>query len=88
MLLLVHIVSALTSLVLTLFLNIFPSKKKLRIAYFLVATTLVSGIYLIWSHPTHALSATVSGLTYVAAETVGIVFAQKRLAKKLSVDAD
>jgi len=85
MVLFTHIIIALSGLVFTTYLYIFPSRLKLYISYSLVALTLISGIYLIWLYPSHALSATESGLTYLGIMSIAIGLSQKKLAKMAKV---
>jgi hypothetical protein len=81
MLLILHIIVALTSLVFTGIVFISPSKPKMQISYTLVALTLISGGALILSKPAPITQTCISGLTYLAFVSVGIFFAQKKLAK-------
>lgn len=81
MILLTHIVIALTSIVFSGLLFMFPSKTKLFVSYGLVLLTLISGTFLVWSAPTHVLSATISGLTYIAIVAVPISISRKKVIK-------
>lgn len=78
MLLLTHIIIALGSLAATTFAYFSPSTVALRISYALIASTLLSGTYLAVTSPAHMLQVCVSGLTYVAVATVGIVAARRK----------
>jgi hypothetical protein len=81
MLLITHIVCALSSLVLTGYLFFRPSKSLLNVDYILAAVTVGTGVYLIWSAgSSHVVSGTISGLTYLALVLVGIVVVQRKLA--------
>jgi hypothetical protein len=81
MLLIAHIISALSSLVLTGYLYMKPSKSLMNVDYVLVAATVATGTYLIWTSPAHVVTGTISGLTYLAIVLVGIVATQRKLAK-------
>lgn len=80
MLLLSHIIIALGSLVATSIAYFMPSKTLLRISYAMIASTLLSGTLLIVTSPVHMLQVCVSGLTYVALVTVGVLAARRKLA--------
>jgi hypothetical protein len=80
MVLLLHILIALSSVGFTTHLWWRPSKAKLFVSYGLVGGTLVSGTYLVISTNAHMLQACVSGLVYVGVVAVGIAGAQRKLA--------
>jgi hypothetical protein len=80
--LLVHILIAISSLIYSGYVFFKPSKKKINIAYALVAATIATGTYLVVLMPSHMVSACISGLVYLAAVSVGIVFANKKLARQ------
>ena len=81
MILIFHIFVALASLALSTVLFFAPSVRKLHVTYGLVALTLGSGTYLVAASPAHMLQACVSGLSYLAAVSVGIVAARYKLAR-------
>ena len=80
MVLLFHIVIAVSSLVYTGYVFLVPSKTKLNIAYLLVAATLFSGTFLVLTNLSHMVSACVTGLIYLGFITAGLVSAHRRLA--------
>ena len=80
MVILLHVLIALASLILTGITFLFPSKAKLFLSYTLVALTLVSGTYLVLTKPAHILQTCLEGLIYLAVVTVGIFSAQRKLA--------
>lgn len=82
MILLLHLIVALSSLVASTTAYVMPSKTRLRITYGLVGLTLASGTYLVWSTHSPLLSSCVSGLVYVAVVMTGIVAAQRKLARQ------
>lgn len=79
MILLAHILIALSSIFFTGFTSFFPSKKKLTISYISVMATIATGAYLIVSRPSHMVTTCFEGLLYIGVVTVGIIIAQKRL---------
>lgn len=79
MLLLAHIIIALSSLIFTGFVFIRPSQKRLYFAYALVALTLITGTYLVVLMPAHLAKSCVSGLIYLAFVSAGIVAARHKL---------
>jgi hypothetical protein len=82
MILLTHILIALGSIVFSAYLFLFPSRAKLYISYAFVALTLISGTALVWTMPSHALSATMSGLTYVGIMSVAIALSRRKVIKR------
>lgn len=79
MVLLFHIVVAISSLVFSGYVFFYPSKQKLNIAYILVALMLSSGFFLVLSKPSHLVSACVSGLIYLGLVLPAIVSARHKL---------
>jgi hypothetical protein len=80
MILLTHIIIALSSVAYTTYLIFAPSKAKLRGSYALIAATLASGTALVIANPAHLLQSCMSGLMYVAVMTVGVAVVHRRLA--------
>lgn len=80
MILLIHISSALASLVLTTLLYVRPSQRKLFASYALTAGTLLSGTYIVASTNAHLLQACTTGLLYLSGVSVGIFAARRKLA--------
>ncbi|MET0979718.1 MAG: hypothetical protein ABWX90_00485 [Candidatus Saccharimonadales bacterium] len=79
MILLTHIMIALSSVIYTTMLLVRPSQTKLLTSYVLVAATLASGIYLTVINPANMLRTCTTGLVYVVIVTAGIAIARKRL---------
>jgi hypothetical protein len=79
MILLTHIIIAITSVVYTTLLLLQPSQAKLYVSYALVTATLASGIYLTVVNPASMLRTCTTGLIYVVIVTAGIAIARKRL---------
>jgi hypothetical protein len=80
MLLITHIVIAITSVAYTTLLLIRPTQTKLYTSYALVGATLASGIYLTVVNPASMLRTCTTGLVYVVIVTAGIALARKKLA--------
>jgi len=77
-----HVSAALLSLAIASACLIAPSRRKLQVSYGLVAATLTSGTYLVWSLHSPLLQACVTGLMYLAAVAVLNVLAYRRLARQ------
>ena len=79
--LLLHIIIAVSSLIYAGYVYFKPSRKGINISYALIAATIATGTYLIILAPAHMVSACISGLIYLAFVSVGIVFANRKLAE-------
>lgn len=79
MILVAHILIALTSLILALYTLFAPTHRKLLISYMLIALTVVSGIYMVVASPSHMMQACVSGLVYLSVVFVMIALARRKL---------
>jgi len=79
MILIFHIIIALSSLAFTTYAFFSPSARKLQASYALVGLTLATGTYLVIHKPSHIMQGCATGLLYVAIVTIGIVSAQKKL---------
>lgn len=84
MILVFHILVALTSLAHTGYLFLSPSKSKLNVTYVLVLSTLVSGTYLVLMNSSHLASACLVGLVYLVLVLPVIVFTRNKLARAVS----
>lgn len=80
MILLIHIIIAISSVAYTTILLIRPSQTKLWTSYTLVAATLASGTYLTILSPVNMLRTCTTGLVYVVLVTAGIYVARRKLA--------
>lgn len=85
MVLVLHIIIALFSMVYASRVYMRPSLPGLRLSYGLVAATVASGLYLVASTRTAILRTCVTGLLYVGIMSVGIILAQRKLARENSV---
>lgn len=88
MILVTHIIIALSSVAYTTLLLLRPSQAKLYVSYALVAATLASGIYLTVINPASMLRTCTTGLIYVVIVTAGIAVARKRLVAITRQSAD
>jgi len=80
MILVLHVLIAVSSLVWTTYLFFSPGRAKLNVSYGLVVATLASGTYLVASSGAHMLQACATGLLYVGLVSLGIASARSRLA--------
>lgn len=80
MIVLIHVVVALSSIAHTTLTFFVPSKIKLQIANGLVFATLASGTYLVVSTHAAILGACMTGLFYLSGVSIGIFAATRKLA--------
>jgi hypothetical protein len=81
MLILIHVLVALSSITHATYLIVRPSKRGLSANYVLVALTLFSGTYLVISTHAHLLQACTTGILYLSAVMGCQVFAHTRLSR-------
>lgn len=79
--LIIHIIIALSSLIIAGYNSFSPSVKKLRLTYGFVLATLGTGSYLIITTPTHILTTCMEGLVYIFIVTLAVVYSKHKLAK-------
>jgi len=79
MLVLAHVIIALTSIFYTTYAYFTPSKAKLYTSYGLVALTLASGTYLVISTHSNMLSACATGLIYLGIVSSGLLLTHRKL---------
>lgn len=77
-----HILIALTGIAVTSVLLFSPSQRKLKASAIFLAGTLASGTILVISSPAHMLQSCIMGILYTAFVIGGIAIAKKRLAKE------
>lgn len=82
MLLISHIIIALTGIGITTILLFRPSAKKLNASYIFLAGTLGTGTILVLSTPGHMLQSCVMGIAYTAFVVGGIAVAKRRMTAK------
>jgi hypothetical protein len=83
MIVLAHVIIALTSMAYTTYTFFSPSKSKLYASYSLVALTLASGTYLVLSTHSRLLPACMSGLIYLAVVSSGLLLTSRKLARQV-----
>lgn len=79
MLLIFHVIIAILSLIHTGYLFLRPSKPGFQVSYSLVALTLATGFYLVFSSQTNLTRTCVSGLVYLGVVSLGIILAKHKL---------
>jgi len=80
MLLLLHIIIALSGLAASTYAVFQPSKRKLNASYGLVIATIITGTILVVASHARILSSCITGLVYVGVSLSLILSAQHRLA--------
>lgn len=78
MILVLHIVIALTSIAYTTLTYFAPSQNKLRASWSFVALTIASGTWLVISTHGALLQSCITGLVYLVAVTAGIMAARQK----------
>lgn len=81
MLVILHVLIAISSLIYTGYVFLMPSKAKIYGAYAFIAATLTSGTILAFVSHAPLLSVCLTGLFYLGVVTTGVVAAHKKLAK-------
>jgi len=81
MMLLTHLVIALSSLVYSAYVFFNPSRAGLRRSYGLVIATVATGTYLVVSTHSPMLQSCMAGLTYLGIVSVGLVSAHIKLVR-------
>jgi predicted tellurium resistance membrane protein TerC len=84
MILISHIIVAIGSLIYTAYVFFNPSKNKLMVSYALTAFTFITGGYLLATEPGHITQTCITGVTYLGFMFIGILAAQRKLARKTS----
>ncbi|MFO0781341.1 MAG: hypothetical protein U0524_00410 [Candidatus Saccharimonadales bacterium] len=81
MIVLMHVLIALSSIAMTTAAYIAPTQHKLRTNYVLIAATLISGTYLVVSTHSGLISACTTGLIYLSVVSFGTALARHKLLK-------
>ena len=81
MILLLHIIIALSSIGFSTYVIFSPSRSKLWVGYGLTTATIVSGTYLVISTHAQMLQACMTGLAYLGFVSLELAIAHRRLAK-------
>lgn len=84
MIVLLHVLIALSSAAYTTYLYFSPSKRKFYAAYGLIGATLASGTYLVISTHSPLLSSCVTGLIYLGIVLTGLLAAHRKAEKNVS----
>lgn len=79
MIILIHIVIALTSIATSSFTFLKPTVRRLVVSYGFIFGTIASGTYLLVAFPSHILQSCVMGLAYLTVVTFATIFAHVRL---------
>jgi hypothetical protein len=82
MLLVIHVLAALSGIGMSTYSFLSPSLSKIRFSYGLVMLTLASGTVIIIKNHLSILSVCLSGLLYIGFTVSGLVAASHRLAKQ------
>ena len=82
MVVILHVLMALTSMAWTTFLLFAPTKQRFYISYALIGLTFVSGTYLVISTHAGLLRSCITGLTYLAIVAAGVLLARYRFARQ------
>lgn len=82
MIILIHVIIALTSIVLATVTFVNPSIKKLATSYGFIVATIGTGTYLILVSSSHILQSCLTGLTYLGVVTVATVATHVRFRRR------
>jgi hypothetical protein len=82
MLVLLHVLIALSGLIYTGYVYLSPSKHKIYGASALIAATLISGTVLVFATHASLISACMTGLLYLGITSIGLAAAYKKLAQE------
>lgn len=86
MVILIHVISALASLVAATFSYFYPTQAKLRATVSVTAIAIASGTYLIVTTSTQMLHSCLMGLAFVGIVGFILTAAQRKLAKQTNYD--
>ncbi|MEK7626297.1 MAG: hypothetical protein AAB423_03035 [Patescibacteria group bacterium] len=81
MVLIAHILLALSSILFSTYVLFNPSRSKIYSSYSLIASTLTTGVYLTLIHPAHIKQACISGVVYIATMSAIMISVHARLEK-------
>ena len=79
MIILIHVIIALTSIIIASFVFLQPTLRKLLVSYGFILGTIVSGTYLLITVPSHILQSCLTGLTYLTIVSIATIAAHVRL---------
>jgi len=81
MIVLLHVLIAVSSLALVTYTFIKPNNKLLLGSYLSIFATIASGLYLVWVEPARMLHTCEVGLVYLAVASTGVIAARIRFSK-------
>jgi hypothetical protein len=81
MIILTHVLIAISSMAYAAYTFVFPAKAKFGLAYILVGLTTLSGAYLIVTTKTNMLQSCLTGLLFIGTNLGGILLARNRFAR-------
>ena len=81
MLILAHVIIAITSCIYTSYIHFSPSRKKITASYFFIAATLGTGSYLIMSKPSHMVQSCAMGILYICFVTAVTISARHKMSR-------
>jgi len=85
MIILIHVIFAITSIITASFTFFNPTIKKLIVSYGLILGTVGTGTYLLVTVPSHILESCIMGISYLTVVTIATIAAHVRLhAKQLA----
>lgn len=76
-----HIAIALFSIIFAVYMYFYPSKNKVHFTYLLIALTLGSGTYLLWTLKTHVLQGCIMGLAFTVGVLAAVMLTNRKLAE-------
>jgi hypothetical protein len=79
MIILIHVIIALTSIIMASVGFFQPSLKKLFVSYGLIIATIASGTYLVVTMPSHILQSCLTGLCYLTVVSLATIATHVRL---------
>lgn len=82
MIVLLHVLIALSSIVVAAYVYMRPSQKSLLVSYGLMVATTGSGFYLVVNAPAHMIEACLMGVAYLAVVSVATVATRVKLAHR------
>lgn len=82
MIILIHVIIALSSILVASLAFVSPSIKKLLISYGFILATVASGTYLLLSYPSSILKSCIVGLVYLTAVSIVTIATHVRLSHR------
>ena len=79
MIILIHVIIALTSIVIASFTFFQPTIKRLIVSYGFILGTVGTGSYLLLAYPSHILQSCLMGLAYLTIVSIATITAHVRL---------